>query len=228
VDEQLQCTVTKRILRRIISTQSGKYSVTWTLYICQLFNINIPIIYRPVNYSVVLLLIVDCPVWRIPNRNAAALLHNNSIRNYQLLDRQGTRVLHHTLWCYKLLHEALKFNFAPSYINKEFDYYTVVCKYYTTQVLESYTTTYSTPAYYTEALSTTLCPDTTPKLQLITSTKSTTPKRTNTTLPRATQLQLRRSTITQQNSYYTAAAPSYYVDPKYYDSSLLHHNLRHS
>jgi hypothetical protein len=76
---------------------------------CQLFNINIPIIYRPVNYSVVLLLIVVplmtgltwCThvswVWWIPNRNAAALLHNNSIRNYQLLDRQGTRVLHHTL-----------------------------------------------------------------------------------------------------------------------------------
>jgi hypothetical protein len=66
--------------------------------------------------------------------------------------------------------------------------------------LESYTTTYAAPAYYTEALSTTLCPATTPKLQLITSPMllSTTPNRTNTTLPRATQLQRRRTSITQQ------------------------------
>ncbi len=44
--------------------------------------------------------------------------------------------------------EALKFNSAPSYINKEVKYYTVVSKYYTAQVLECYTTTYAAPAYY--------------------------------------------------------------------------------
>jgi hypothetical protein len=34
MDEQLQCTLPKCILLRIISTQSGKYSVLWS---CQLF-----------------------------------------------------------------------------------------------------------------------------------------------------------------------------------------------
>jgi hypothetical protein len=58
-----------------------------------------------VNYGVVLLLVVvSCGwvddwctdvswVWRLPNRNAAALLRNNNIRNDHLL-HQGTGVLH--------------------------------------------------------------------------------------------------------------------------------------
>jgi hypothetical protein len=45
----------------------------------------------------------------------------------------------------------MKFNSAPSYINEKVKYYTVVSKYYTTQVLDCYKTTYAAPAYYTEA-----------------------------------------------------------------------------
>jgi hypothetical protein len=59
-----------------------------------------------------------------PNRNAAALLHNNNIRNNRFLDHQGSRVLHHNLLCPELLHRIPKYNSAPSYIRREPDYYT--------------------------------------------------------------------------------------------------------
>jgi hypothetical protein len=36
-------------------------------------------------------------VWSKPNCNAAALIHNNNIRNNRFLDHQGSRVLHHSL-----------------------------------------------------------------------------------------------------------------------------------
>jgi hypothetical protein len=41
---------------------------------------------------------------RIPNRNSDALLHNNNIRFRRLSHYQGSRELHHNLWCPELLH----------------------------------------------------------------------------------------------------------------------------
>jgi hypothetical protein len=55
--------LSKCILRRIIRTQSGKYSVSWSLYqlfvficLCTILNINVQIIFRIVDCDVVMLL----------------------------------------------------------------------------------------------------------------------------------------------------------------------------
>ncbi|EFX84845.1 hypothetical protein DAPPUDRAFT_238258 [Daphnia pulex] len=70
-------------------------------------------------------------VWRMPNRNAAALLHNNIIA---------------TTGYY-----TTKYNSALSYITTEPEYYTEVPKYYISKAPEYYTTLYAAPAYYTDA-----------------------------------------------------------------------------
>jgi hypothetical protein len=91
----------------------GKYSVFYIefginpsfVYVCLLLcNIFVNIYNCLANYGVVLLLCVDgwvdhwCTdvflVWRIPYRNAAALLPKSDLRNDQLLHR-GLQVLHH-------------------------------------------------------------------------------------------------------------------------------------
>jgi hypothetical protein len=95
-------------------------------------------------------------VWRMPNRNAAALLHNNNIRNNQLLYHQGSRVFqgpeYTTIYdapsCYT---EVPKYNSALSYITREPEYYTEAPKYYITKAPEFYTSMYAAPAYYTES-----------------------------------------------------------------------------
>ncbi len=47
--------------------------------------------------------------------------------------------------------EALKYNSAPSCLNKEAEYYTTKApEYYTTKAPEYYTTKYAVPAFYTE------------------------------------------------------------------------------
>ncbi len=54
----------------------------------------------------------------------------------------GLQILHHNLWCPKLLQSC--------YITEEPEYYTETPKHYTIKAPEYYTTTYAAPAY-TEA-----------------------------------------------------------------------------
>ena len=78
-------------------------------------------------------------LWRKPNRNAAAFLHN--LRNDQFLHRGLHTSLRHRSFLPQLTlpraTDALKYYSAPSY--------------YTTKAPEYYTTTYASPAYYREA-----------------------------------------------------------------------------
>jgi hypothetical protein len=114
---------------------------------------------------------------------------------------------------------------------------------------EYYTTTYGAPSYYTEApgsqvllcpqllttpmlLSTTLFPETSPRLQLITPPKrlNTTPKRPRTTLPRCTQPQVHNwgGKVLRIPTYYTEAVSSYYVEHKYYTDALVYYTLTYA
>jgi hypothetical protein len=60
MDEQLQCTVTKCILRRIISTQSGKYSVSWSLINYLVLSVNVPYCILMFKSITAYLIVVSC------------------------------------------------------------------------------------------------------------------------------------------------------------------------
>jgi hypothetical protein len=128
MDEQLQCTVTKFILRRIISTQSGKYSVSWSLHQlfvfickCTILNINVQIIYRLFDCSVVLLpFVVSLKVGSI-----TGVLVAPGYGGYQSTTPPP---------CYTTT------TFAPT------GYYTEDHNYYTTKALEYYTAANAAPS----------------------------------------------------------------------------------
>ncbi|EFX86296.1 hypothetical protein DAPPUDRAFT_237037 [Daphnia pulex] len=131
------------------------------------------------------------------NHNAAVLLHDKNIRNNRILHHKVPVVQYTTI--YDVLNnytEAPKNNSAQSYTTK-------APEYCTTKAPEYCTTSYAAQPLTTRLLSTTPFQAITPMLQLI-----TLPKRSNATLKRP-------SYFSAQN-YHTAAAPSYYVEPKYY------------
>jgi hypothetical protein len=81
----------------------------------------------------------------MPNRNAAALLHNNNIRKKSVptTPRLKSVTIHDAPSCYP----------EPRVTSPEAEYYTEAPKYYITKAPEYYTSMYAAPAYYdTEAL----------------------------------------------------------------------------
>ncbi|EFX86260.1 hypothetical protein DAPPUDRAFT_237014 [Daphnia pulex] len=134
------------------------------------------------------------------NHNAAVLLHDKNIRNNRILHHKVPVVQYTTI--YDVLNyytEAPKNNSAQSYTTKAPEYCTTKApEYCTTKAPEYCTTSYAAQPLTTRLLSTT-------PFQAI-----TLPKRSNATLKRPT------------------AAPSYYVEPKYYTEVPVYYTTTHA
>jgi hypothetical protein len=149
---------------------------------------------------------------RIPHHSSALLRNQVNIRKIYLL-RRGPQVLHH----------------QGSRVTRQIMLPRVTSPKRLSTTPPSILSQPTTPKSPSTTRLRMLPQSTTPRLQLISMPKrsSTTPNRTSTTLPRSTQPQLRDKYYVAQ-TYNTAAAPSYYVELKYYTEAPVYYTTTYA